>query len=142
MKPVYPLILWTDTPADAKPLRDAQTVKTVIRDSLMWDGDPEPAEAIAFWGASRRADIIAAYAAIGTTEVHDIPFNIDEPEYLEEPIILPAPEPVIEPTGIDAQIEAMSEDELRTNITALTGEKPHHAAKRETLAAKLKTAMS
>ncbi len=142
MKPKYPLILWTDTPAEAKPLRDAQAVKTVIRDALMWDGDPEPADAIAFWGASRRAEIIAAYAAMGTTEVHDIPVHIDEPEYIEEAVIVPAPEPVVEPTGIDAQIEAMSEDELRTNLTALTGEKPHHATKRETLVSKLKTAMA
>ena len=141
MKPKYPLILWTDNPAAAKPLRDAQPVKTVIRDSLMFDGSVEPAEAIAFWGATNRLQIIEAYSAHGITEVHDFPVEIAEPEYLPKPADSDATSRV-ELTGVEAEIAAMSDDEVRQNLEKLTGEKPHHAKKRETLITELKAALA
>jgi len=147
--PKYQIILYSDTPVEAKAIRDAQEVKTVIRDALVFDGVPEPAEAIAFWGATNRQAIVDAYASVGVTRVYDIPFEIAEPDFLDEtgstaepPVIVQASVATSEPTALDAQIEAMSDEELRDNLEKLTGAKPHHAKKRDTLIADLKAALS
>lgn len=144
------VIIWTDFPEQAVELRDemrnAETF-VVIRDSKFLDGTfVEPADVLAFCNAARKDKIINGYKAPAYRDRYALPEFIDIAagsfgEPVEVPALAPLPVEEKEPDALDAQMAAMSDEELKDTYTKLLGKAPHHAKKRDTLEKELREAV-